>query len=250
MDEYKIQGRGGSGIKTAEVTAKTGEIIGAKVLTGDLKGEEIVVISKKGQVIRTKGRRDPVAFARDAGRAHHEAARGRLHRLDGRKADSWLRNRCIGELDDKQPASRAREYNSHPALRIFHSGIAQKYGRHYRQQHRIIYRWYSAERCKCMKKIVVTVPVADSDKIREAIGQAGGGNIGNYSFASFSARGVGRFKPEAGANPAIGEIGKLEEVEEERVEFSCADELVSGVVAAIKKAHPYEEPVIDIYSLE
>jgi DNA gyrase subunit A len=53
MSEYKIQGRGGSGIKTAEVTAKTGEIIGAKVLIGDeMKEEEIVVISKKGQVIR------------------------------------------------------------------------------------------------------------------------------------------------------------------------------------------------------
>ncbi len=53
MEEYKIQGRGGSGIKTAEVTAKTGEIIGAKVLTGDEEqDEEIVVISKKGQVIR------------------------------------------------------------------------------------------------------------------------------------------------------------------------------------------------------
>jgi DNA gyrase subunit A len=53
IDEYKVQGRGGSGIKTAEVTAKTGEIIGAKVLTGDYKDDEIVVISKKGQVIRT-----------------------------------------------------------------------------------------------------------------------------------------------------------------------------------------------------
>lgn len=53
IDEYKIQGRGGSGIKTAEVTAKTGEIIGAKVVTGDFKDDEIVVISKKGQVIRT-----------------------------------------------------------------------------------------------------------------------------------------------------------------------------------------------------
>jgi DNA gyrase subunit A len=53
MDEYKIQGRGGSGIKTAEVTAKTGKIIGAKVLTGtEDETEEIVVISKKGQVIR------------------------------------------------------------------------------------------------------------------------------------------------------------------------------------------------------
>lgn len=53
MSEYKVQGRGGSGIKTSEVTPKTGEIIGAKVLTGDeQKEEEIVVISKKGQVIR------------------------------------------------------------------------------------------------------------------------------------------------------------------------------------------------------
>jgi DNA gyrase subunit A len=53
MSEYKVQGRGGSGIKTAEVTPKTGEIIGAKVVTGNQDDEEIVVVSKKGQVIRT-----------------------------------------------------------------------------------------------------------------------------------------------------------------------------------------------------
>ena len=53
MSEYKVQGRGGSGIKTAEVTPKTGEIIGAKVVTGAQNDEEIVVVSKKGQVIRT-----------------------------------------------------------------------------------------------------------------------------------------------------------------------------------------------------
>ncbi|MFH1178206.1 MAG: DNA gyrase subunit A [bacterium] len=53
MSEYKVQGRGGSGIKTAAVTPKTGEIIGAKIVAGDLKEEELVVISKKGQVIRT-----------------------------------------------------------------------------------------------------------------------------------------------------------------------------------------------------
>ena len=53
MDEYKVQGRGGSGMKTAAVTPKTGEIIGAKVIVGDPKEEELVVISKKGQVIRT-----------------------------------------------------------------------------------------------------------------------------------------------------------------------------------------------------
>lgn len=53
LSEYKVQGRGGSGIKTAEVTPKTGEVIGAKVITGDVKEEELVVVSKKGQVIRT-----------------------------------------------------------------------------------------------------------------------------------------------------------------------------------------------------
>ncbi len=52
MSEYKIQGRGGSGVKTADVTTKTGEIIGAKVMMGDLDEQEIVVVSKKGQVIR------------------------------------------------------------------------------------------------------------------------------------------------------------------------------------------------------
>ncbi len=53
MSEYKVQGRGGSGIKTADVTPKTGEIIGAKVVSGATEDEEIVVVSKKGQVIRT-----------------------------------------------------------------------------------------------------------------------------------------------------------------------------------------------------
>ncbi len=53
MSEYKVQGRGGSGIKTAEVTPKTGEIIGARVLAGNVDEEELVVVSKKGQVIRT-----------------------------------------------------------------------------------------------------------------------------------------------------------------------------------------------------
>lgn len=101
-----------------------------------------------------------------------------------------------------------------------------------------------------MKKIVVTTPAGEAaDKVREAIGQAGGGKIGNYSFCSFSTKGIGRFKPEDGAHPAIGEVGKLEEVEEERIEVNCDDALADAVVAAIRAAHPYEEPAIDIYTL-
>lgn len=101
-----------------------------------------------------------------------------------------------------------------------------------------------------MKKIIVTVPVADADKVRQAIGEAGGGKIGHYSFCSFSVRGIGRFLPDEGAHPTIGEAGKLEEVEEERIEINCADELVGAVVTAIRRVHPYEEPAIDIHPLE
>lgn len=100
-----------------------------------------------------------------------------------------------------------------------------------------------------MKKVVVTVPAKDADKVRQAIGEADGGKVGNYSFCSFSVRGVGRFLPGDGARPAIGKVGKLEEVEEERIEITCADELVANVVAAIRAVHPYEEPAIDIYSI-
>jgi hypothetical protein len=101
-----------------------------------------------------------------------------------------------------------------------------------------------------MKKIVVTVPVKDADKIREAIGQAGGGKHGHYSFTSFSCRGIGRFKPETGAKPTIGIIGKLEEVEEERIEVTCTGDFLLPALAAIRRVHPYEEPAIDVYTLD
>jgi hypothetical protein len=98
-----------------------------------------------------------------------------------------------------------------------------------------------------MKKIVVTVPVGDADTLRRAMGEAGAGKIGNYTYCSFSVLGTGRFLPGEGAHPAIGKVGDLETVDEERIEVSCDDALVERVVAAIRAAHPYEEPVIDLY---
>ena len=100
-----------------------------------------------------------------------------------------------------------------------------------------------------MYKLVVFVPVENADALRQATGDAGGRRIGNYSRCSFSSRGIGRFKPLEGAEPAIGEIGKLEEVEEERIEFVCTEEKLQAVLAAIRKAHPYEEPAIDVWKL-
>ncbi len=99
-------------------------------------------------------------------------------------------------------------------------------------------------------KLVVTVPETHADIVREVIGKAGGGKIGNYSFCSFSVKGIGRFKPEQGANPAIGNVGKMESVDEERIEITCSRVLVPEIVREIKKVHPYEEVTIDIYSIE
>lgn len=98
-------------------------------------------------------------------------------------------------------------------------------------------------------KIVVFVPETHTDIVREAMGKAGAGKIGNYSFCTFSTKGIGRFKPENGANPHIGEVGKFEEVIEERIETVCSRENLDMVIKAIKEVHPYEEVVMDVYPL-
>jgi hypothetical protein len=98
-------------------------------------------------------------------------------------------------------------------------------------------------------KVVVTVPENEADKLREAIGSAGGGKVGNYIHCSFSVKGIGRFKPIDGAKPTIGNVGQLEEVAEERIEITCDSESVKAVVDAIRETHSYEEPAIDVYEL-
>ncbi len=99
-------------------------------------------------------------------------------------------------------------------------------------------------------KVVAFVPENHADAVREAMGKAGAGKMGNYSFCSFSVKGVGRFKPEEGARPAIGKLGQLEEVVEERIETICHRDDVNSVIEAIKDAHPYEEVPIDLYQIE
>ena len=98
-------------------------------------------------------------------------------------------------------------------------------------------------------KVIVTIPEQDADKLREAVGNADGGQIGNYIHCSFSAKGIGRFLPIDGAHPAIGKVGKLEEVVEERIEITCERDKLTNIVQAIRSNHPYEEPTIDIYPM-
>ncbi len=99
-------------------------------------------------------------------------------------------------------------------------------------------------------KLVMYVPLSHADILREEIGKAGAGKIGNYTHCTFSIKGTGRFKPGEGSNPTIGQMGKLEEVEEERIETVCEAEKLEDVLAAIKAVHPYEEPATDVYPIE
>lgn len=99
-------------------------------------------------------------------------------------------------------------------------------------------------------KIVVFVPVNHTEFVLEAMAEAGAGVIGNYTNCSFSSRGTGRFLPNNDAKPFIGKSGKLEEVEEDRVEMLCSEDKLDAVLTAMKKIHPYEEVAYDVYSLE
>lgn len=98
-------------------------------------------------------------------------------------------------------------------------------------------------------KIVAFVPETHADIVREVMGKAGAGFIGNYKYCSFSVKGIGRFMPLKNAHPAIGQIGKLEEVVEERIETVCYKKDLEKIIKEIKKVHPYEEVAIDVYPL-
>ncbi len=98
-------------------------------------------------------------------------------------------------------------------------------------------------------KLVVFVPESHASIVRQALGDAGAGIIGLYSYCSYSVSGQGIFKAAADAHPAIGKPGRLEEVQEERIECVCERSKAKEVIAAVRKVHPYEEAAFDIYPL-
>jgi hypothetical protein len=95
--------------------------------------------------------------------------------------------------------------------------------------------------------IVITVPETHGDVVREIMGHAGAGKVGDYSYCSYSMKGIGRFMPNKGSDPYLGKEGVIEEVVEERIETVCNRSILAHVLEEIKKAHPYEETVINIY---
>jgi len=101
-----------------------------------------------------------------------------------------------------------------------------------------------------LKKMVTFVPVADAEKVRNAILGAGAGHIGNYDFCSFNQTGNGTFRGNDQTNPYVGEKNQLHTEDETRIETIFPKHIQSKVIHALLQAHPYEEVAYDIYPLD
>ena len=100
-----------------------------------------------------------------------------------------------------------------------------------------------------LDKWVIYVPRENAEAVREAVFAAGAGHIGDYSHCSWSVSGIGQFLPHEGASPAVGSVGSVERVAEDRFEVVAPARARGAVLAAMRAAHPYEEPAFDIFAL-
>ncbi len=99
-------------------------------------------------------------------------------------------------------------------------------------------------------KIVTFVPEENLESVRSALATAGAGRIGEYEVCSFAVEGEGTFLGSEKSRPVIGKAGRLEHVRERRLEMICPRSASALAIETLRKFHPYEEPVIDVYELE
>jgi hypothetical protein len=99
------------------------------------------------------------------------------------------------------------------------------------------------------RKLVVFVPREALDPLREALFAAGAGGVGDYTRCSWYTEGTGPFLGGEGTSPAVGQPGREQRVAELRLETVFPSERQGAVLAALREAHPYEEPAFEIYDL-
>lgn len=100
-----------------------------------------------------------------------------------------------------------------------------------------------------LDKLVVMVPAGAAEALVDALSAAGAGHVGAYERCAWTTTGEGTFTPLPGATPAVGQVGRREVVAEARVEMVVPRHRRAAVVAALRAAHPYEEPAFDVLEL-
>jgi hypothetical protein len=100
-----------------------------------------------------------------------------------------------------------------------------------------------------MYKLAFFVPESHLEHVKASVFAAGAGRIGHYDQCCWQVAGAGQFRPLVRSNPFIGQALQLEQVLEYRVEMICDDAFIKAAVTALRSAHPYEEPAIDVWRL-
>lgn len=100
-----------------------------------------------------------------------------------------------------------------------------------------------------MYKLCFYVPETHLDSVKQSLFAAGAGRIGAYDRCCWQVLGQGQFRPLAGSNPSLGQQDQLETLPEWKVELVVEDELIHGVIGALKSAHPYETPAFEVWHL-
>jgi dinuclear metal center YbgI/SA1388 family protein len=101
-----------------------------------------------------------------------------------------------------------------------------------------------------LRKLVVFVPEESVDGVVLALSGAGAGVIGDYTECTFRTRGTGTFRGGDETNPYLGESGRLEKVDEVRIETVVAGHLAGRAAQAATASHPYEEIALDVFPVE
>ncbi|MGI2326561.1 Nif3-like dinuclear metal center hexameric protein [Planococcus sp. YIM B11945] len=152
-----------------------------------------------------------------------------------------------GRLMEKLIKNDIAVYAAHTNLDVAKGGVndllAEALGL---KDTKVLVPTYEAE----LVKIAVFVPESHADAVRDALGKAGAGAIGDYEYCSYSLAGTGRFLPTEGADPYIGEPGKMETVEESKIEVVIPKTKKDQAIRAMIAAHPYEEVAYDVFTLE
>ena len=98
-------------------------------------------------------------------------------------------------------------------------------------------------------KLEIFIPAENVDELLETLANAHAGEIGNYDHCTSITSVQGTYRPLAGANPAVGEVGQLFMGSECKVEVNCREQFLVEAIQAVRNMHPYEEPVINVIPL-
>ncbi len=169
--------------------------------------------------------------------AHHPIIFGGLTRITGK---NYVEKTVIAAIKN-DIAIYAIHTNLDNVLAGVNNRIADKLG--------LINRKILSAKPNQLMKLFTFVPLAQAEQVRNALFEAGAGNLGNYTEASFNAPGTSTFKANEKAHPFVGEIGKRHEESEIKVEVIFPSYLQNKILKVLKEAHPYEEVAYDLVGL-